>query len=305
MRRGVNMKKAFFMGTFVLLLSGCSTNMQQQIMPLADTLLPHTGISAEKREQILKIGNSFVKSIEDITPDQEYYIGRTVSAKVFSEYQPYKNQSMDEYVTMVGNQLSYHSDTPITFGGYHFQILNSDEINAFAAPGGFIFITRGMLRCARNEDQLAAILAHEIGHISNTHGLKTIKNSRWSEFGSVLAVESAKQYSKKDVAKLVSVFENSINDVVSNLMVNGYSREYEYEADATAIKILERSGYDPTALTQMLHEMEKKVKSGDKGFGSTHPLPLERIENLKEARFEAVQIPMIRNQRFAKNMKNI
>lgn len=299
------MKKLSLLAVFIVLLGGCSTNSQQQIMPLVNTILPQTKLSEENQKKILKLGDSFVKSIEDITPEQEYYIGRTVSAKIFSEYQPYKNQPSLEYVTLVGNQLSYHSDMPITFGGYHFQILNSDEINAFAAPGGFIFITRGMLRCAQNEDQLAAILAHEIAHITNNHGLKTIKTSRWTEFGSVLAVESAKQYSKKDVAKLVSVFENSINDVVNNLMVKGYSREYEYEADATALKILEQSGYDPKALSEMLHVMESKIKAGDKGFGSTHPLPSERISSIKDATFESVTIPAIRNQRFSKAMKNI
>lgn len=301
----MEMKKEIFWITLILVLGGCSTNSQQQIMPLVNTFLPQTKLSDENKEKILKLGNSFAKTVEEITPEQEYYIGRTVSAKIFSEYQPYKNPSSLEYVTMIGNQLSYHSDMPITFGGYHFQILNSDEINAFAAPGGFIFITRGMLRCARNEDQLAAILAHEIAHITNNHGMKTIKTSRWSEFGSIVAIESAKEYSKKDVAKLVGVFENSINDVVNNLMVNGYSREYEYEADATAIKILERSGYDPKALSEMLNVMESKVKAGDKGFGSTHPLPNDRIKNIQELTFDAVAIPAIRNQRFSKSMKNI
>ncbi len=76
---------------------------------------------------------------------------------------------------MLGQSLVIFSDRPETFGGYHFLLLDSNEINAFAAPGGLILVTRGMLQCCANEDELAAVLAHEIAHVEKKHGLTAIK----------------------------------------------------------------------------------------------------------------------------------
>ncbi|MFA5812029.1 MAG: M48 family metalloprotease, partial [bacterium] len=91
---------------------------------------------------------------KDITPSEEHYIGRAVAAMIIDKYPLMGNAALDEYVNKVGLVVAYHSDRPVTFGGYHFAVLRSDEVNAFAAPGGFIFITRGLLKSIQNEDQL-------------------------------------------------------------------------------------------------------------------------------------------------------
>jgi beta-barrel assembly-enhancing protease len=80
---------------------------------------------------------------------------------------------------------------PETFGGYHFLILDSDEINAFAAPGGLIFVTRGMLRCCDSEDAVAAVLAHEVGHVQHQHGIQTIRKPALTSAFTILAAEGA------------------------------------------------------------------------------------------------------------------
>ena len=90
--------------------------------------------------------------------------------------------------------LSKTSDLPETFGGYHFLILDSDEINAFAAPGGFIFVTRGLLRCCKHEDAAAAVLAHEIGHVELRHGLQAIKKSRITTALTTLGIAGVKTF---------------------------------------------------------------------------------------------------------------
>ncbi len=120
---------------------------------------------------------------QSFTYEQEHYLGRAIAAAILDKYGLYKDPSANRYVTLVGQTVAAHSDLPQTFGGYRFLILDSDEVNALAAPGGIIFITRGMLRACENEDQLAAVLAHEVAHVQARHGVELIKDSRWKKFG--------------------------------------------------------------------------------------------------------------------------
>lgn len=297
--------KKYILLMAALFFGGCVKEMDQIITPAFDTYLASKGVSTEKRNSISKLTNTFVKSMEDITPEQEYFIGRTVSANIFSRYKPYKNTKAQTYINQIGYQLSYHSELPYTYGGYHFQILDSDEINAFAAPGGYIFVTRGILRCAGSEDAVAAILSHEIAHITNRHGLRTIKSSRWTEMGSVLTLEATKHYTNKNVSQLVSAFEGSIGDIVNTMVVNGYSREYEMEADKTALTILEKAGYNPSSMSEMLQLMSKKIQPGQTGFASTHPLPSDRIKEIEKSDIHKIEIPAVRNNRFQINLAKI
>ncbi|MEA1919400.1 MAG: M48 family metalloprotease [Campylobacterota bacterium] len=254
-----------------LLLGGCTSALQT---------LSSTGVSLNDIGSAYKVGSSVTKSMEDITPEQEYYIGRSISANLLSRYKPYNNKAVQEYINQIGLLVSYASDKPDIFGGYHFMVLDSDEINAFAAPGGFIFVTRGMLRCTDSEDAVAAILAHEIAHVTHQHGMQSIKKSRWSDVGMTLGSEAAKKYTSSEVSSLVSMFEGSIDDVVNTLVVNGYSREYEEEADESAIAMLNKIGYSSSALIDVLKLMDKRLKPGGLDFAKTHPDPKDRISEI-------------------------
>lgn len=229
---------------------------------------------------LVKAGTALGKSFQDITPEQEYYIGRAVAASVFATYRPYQDEAANRYLNALGQTLAQASDRPDTFGGYHFMLLDSPEINAFAAPGGLIMVTRGMVRLCKSEDELAAVLAHEIGHIQGQHGLKSIKTSRLTSAFNILAMEAAKSYTPSQLGQLTEAFEGSITDVTSTLMNNGYSRELEADADRAAANILRRVGYDPGALQTMLAEMQKQMKPGGAGFAKTHPQPADRIKQL-------------------------
>ena len=105
------------------------------------------------------------KSAEDFTPDQEYYLGRGVAATLLGQYRALRTPAANEYLNLLGQSLAKYSTKPNTFGGYRFLLLDTPEINAFAAPGGLILVTRGLAQCAANEDELAAVLAHEIAHV--------------------------------------------------------------------------------------------------------------------------------------------
>ncbi len=251
--------------------------------------------------QASSINKSAEAVFEDITPEQEYYIGRAVAAVILNKYTAYGDAKANAYLNLLGTSLALASDRPETFGGYHFQILDSDEINAFAAPGGLILVTRGLLRCAENEDEAAVILAHEIGHVVKDHALKAIKTSRITSALTSTAITAAEMASPEEVAQLTADFEGSITDITSTLVNSGYSRAQESEADHQAVVILQKVGYDPQALVRMLKVMEKKLKPGGVDFAKTHPDPEDRIKDVQGAigkAAPAAPAPAARKARF-------
>ncbi|MBU0665667.1 MAG: M48 family metallopeptidase [Proteobacteria bacterium] len=245
---------------------------------LGSTLQQATKIA----DSATKSFNAVSKALEDITPEQEYYIGRTIGAIVLSKYKPYEQKAGNSYLNLLGQTLARFSDLPELFDGYHFQILDSTEINAFATPSGLVFVTRGMLHCCAHEDALAAVLAHEIGHVQLKHGLQSIEKDRITKATSILAIEGTKNFAQSDIANLTSTFEDSINDITSTMINNGYSRSFENEADAAAVSLLKRVGYDPAGLIDMLQIMNKQLKPGGLDFAKTHPSPESRIESLEK-----------------------
>lgn len=258
------------------LLTGCKT--AEIVAGVGQTV----GVLDERQAQsLVRVGGAVARGFEDITPEQEYYIGRTVGAVILSTYKPYQNEAANRYVNMVGSLAGLASDRPETFGGYHFLILDSEEINAFAAPGGLVFVTRGMLRCCASEDAVAAVLAHEVGHVQHQHGLQAISKARITSALTILAAEGAKTLGGQELAQLTEVFEESVSDVVSTLVANGYSRASEREADRAAVTILDRLGYDSAALVDMLQIMAARLRPGGLDFARTHPTPQSRIADIR------------------------
>lgn len=223
---------------------------------------------------------SISKASEDINSEHEYYIGRTVSANILAKYKLYNNRSATQYINKVGKVLSFNSNLPETFGGYHFAIINSNEVNAFAAPGGFIFVTLGMLRLCDSEDALASVLAHEIAHIEHRHGISSIKKSRITSVFTTIGLESVKYSDNEKLKEITDEFGGSIDDIMNTLVVNGYSRSFEHDADISALKILKRSGYSQNAMIDMLKRMDIRLRGDSLGFGSTHPTPKDRIDSI-------------------------
>jgi predicted Zn-dependent protease len=229
-----------------------------------------------------KTADVVAKSFEDITPEQEYYIGRAVGANILRQYSPYPEAKANAYLNLLGQTLAMASERPETFGGYHFLILDSGEINAFAAPGGLVFVSRGLLACADSEDTVAAILAHEIGHVVKQHGLKAIKTSRFKDAGLAIGQAAVEEYGSAELVQVTGAFSGSIDDITSTLVNSGYSRQAEKEADLAAVEILKNTGYDPNALVRMLQRMKTRLKPGGPGFAKTHPDPEVRIAEIRK-----------------------
>lgn len=280
--------------------SGCET-----VAELGTQVAQEAGVlSADEAESITRSAKAIERTWQDLTPEQEYYIGRAVAAQVFQTYPPLDRPQANAYLNLLGQSLVIFSDRPETFGGYHFLLLDSDEVNAFAAPGGLILVTRGMLRCCEGEDELAAVLAHEIGHVEKKHGLSSIQQGRLTEALTVVAAESAKQLGSEELASLTRQFEASVSDVVMTLTTSGYSRTQERDADAAAVRLLRGAGYPETAMITMLQRMhERLTDAGGLGFAKTHPSAKSRADALRTTVKEAESAPdAVRQQRFVAAM---
>lgn len=229
----------------------------------------------------VKIGKAAKKATAEITPEQEYYLGRTIGAHLLAQYKPWNNNALNKYLNVMGRTLARASDKPQTFGGYRFLALNSNEVNAFACPGGLVLVSKGLIRLCKNEDELASVVAHEIGHVAGEHGLKSIKSSRQTELATTIAGTAVKQASGR-AGQLMNLFGGSVDDIVKTLVVNGYSRSQEMEADRSAVIIMSRVGYQPHGIVNVLERMGHKFKSDKLGFAKTHPDPADRIKALKK-----------------------
>ena len=248
---------------------------------------------------IIDASESMIKAAKDMSREEEYYLGRAVSAKILEAYKPYNNQDVQDYVSLVGNTVASYSDLPDTFGGYHFMVLDSDEINAMAAPGGFIFITKGMLDIMPDEDALASVLAHEVAHVEKRHGIEAISQSNLAEALSALGQVAGSLNCGELIQQASTVFGGAVDDVFTSLIENGYSRDQEFEADKGAVKILFRTGYNPHSIMVMLDEVGKSEVEKQGGWFDTHPETSDRKTEVASF-MEKDSIPTIEKGKFVR-----
>lgn len=223
------------------------------------------------------------ESVDFITPEQEYYIGRAVSAKILELYKPSPDQSLQNYVREMGAAISKYSPRTDTFGGYHFMVLDSDELNAMAAPGGFIFVSRGLIELMKDEDSLASIIAHEVSHVARKHSLHSIPKEDLSGALTDLGMIAGSLSCAEVMIQATALFGEVVDDVVDNLVRKGYSREQEFEADADAVVLMNLMGYDPHGLAEALKHLEAKSSHSSGGWFDTHPAPEDRSAQVQSA----------------------
>jgi predicted Zn-dependent protease len=244
-----------------------------------------SGVFGEKTAAAIKnSGVAFANAFEEITPEQEYYIGRAVAANILTTYKIDNKPALTAYVNRICNALVINSVRPEIFNGYHVNILDTDEINAFATPGGHIFLTRGLISFSvTSEDTLAAVIAHEISHIQLQHGLKAIKSNRRTQAVlSTVAAAGAAVTEDSKFSEVMDSFNGSINDMVTTMVTNGYSRSQELDADSVAMSLMSLAGYEPSSLIEMLRVLEQNQSSHPGGFNKTHPTPAQRISNAQK-----------------------
>jgi beta-barrel assembly-enhancing protease len=270
--------RLFSLAVLLVALAGCGS-----LSGITDTLMGAAAGNPSDVAKVNKVTQATAKAQEEITPEQEYYIGRAVAATVLGMYPAWDTAAANDYLNQLGQSLVLASVLPETFRGYHFLVMDTDDINAFGAPSGFVLVSRGLLRCATSEDEVAAILAHEIGHVSLKHGMNAISQSRKTEALIELGKFAASTSDSGILRDLTASFGGVIGDIVKQMVTSGYSRDQEKAADLEAIRILHDVGYDPMALVRVLKVMETKLKPGGKDFAKTHPDPEVRVAYLADA----------------------
>ena len=247
-------------------------------------------------------GKAIDSAAEEITPEQEYYIGRAVGANILAGYKVWTGSpALTAYANRICSAIAVNSPKPEIYNGYHVMLLDSSEINAFATSGGHIFITRGLIAAAASEDALAGVIAHEIAHIQLQHSIKAIKTSRITQALMVTGASAAGVAAGYDVNELTDIFNESVGEIVNTMVNNGYSQNQEFEADNTALSLLASAGYNPSGLVDMLRELNKIQSGRPGGFNKTHPTPARRIANVESSigKYKVADTSAYRRPRFS------
>ncbi len=203
-----------------------------------------------------------------MTEDEEIQLGAEVSARVRERYGVVQDPAAHRYVTLVGTLLARKSTRPGL--RFTFIILDTDGVNAFAAPGGFIHITRGALGLMASEAELAGVLAHEITHVTEKHTIRAIQKNKVIQ---ITADESI----KKNAA-----IWNKLVDVTSDLVMAGFGRGEELESDRAGLGVANAAGYAPGGLGDFLERLaaRNRQSSGRQGLFASHPEMKERLDTL-------------------------
>jgi len=205
--------------------------------------------------------------------DEEIKVGEGVAASVLGAAKPSSNAKLNNYLNLVGKAIALKSDRknlPWTFA-----LIETSSINAFAAPGGMILITTGLYELLESEDELAAVLAHEIAHVNLQHHFKIIKQQKMVEMGSNLFQKELSKDKDNALAK-------KMVGMGAELIARGLDKESEFEADRDGMVLAARAGYDSSAMLSVLSKLQRKG-SADGSLQllfKTHPSPADRMAKL-------------------------
>ena len=232
----------------------------------------------------------------DISEKEERQIGESASGRVRAEFGVMQDAALTKYVSLVGNVLAKASTRPDL--QWEFIVLDTDGVNAFAAPGGLVHITRGALGLMKSEAELAGVLGHEIAHITKKHTVNGIKKN------------SAIKLGTEEAGSRTSYFYTMLADAVyDNIVEKGFDRGDENDADQEGARLANKAGYNPTGLTTFLGRLidrNKGMKPGDRpnGLFSTHPDTQARIDKVtKQIKTEKLAATAMGEARFSSQVK--
>ena len=211
------------------------------------------------------------------TKEGERQLGEEEARKIEREMGLTENPKIMSYVQSLGQRLAVHS--PRQGVAYQFYVVEMVEPNAFALPGGFVYVSRGLLALANSEDELAGVIGHEIGHVAARHSVQRL--SAAAPFAIVGGVAGAVT---GIVSDRLSNLVTGITGLTGSIFLAPYSRSQEREADTVGIEMSAAAGWDPAGLSRFLHalEREQKLQSDEAGtisFFDSHPATPERVEN--------------------------
>jgi len=226
-----------------------------------------------------------------LSADDEAELGAQEHEKIVPQFGGvYEDADLASYVASIGNLLVQTSETPQQH--FTFTVLNTPIVNAFALPGGYVYVTRGLVALANDEAELAGVIAHEIGHVTARHSAERYGQAMAATIGQIglgllLGGEAANTFGS-----------------VSALALRSFSREQEHEADSLGVRYMSRAGYDPQAMASFLTQLQadsrleatllgQPGKADEFNIMQTHPRTADRIERtIEEAQARTVRAPM-------------
>lgn len=234
-------------------------------------------------KQIFEGGRAVIDAGKDIPPVEQYNYGRAAMAQLLARptARPLvSNEALTRYVSRVGHTLVLVCDRPAQYKGWHFAVLDSDEVNAFSAPGGFVVVTRGAVMSCTNEDELASILAHEVAHVERGDPLQALRDAKRNAGLSKVASGAADSSVGGNIPGAGVLA--SASGVLLDTFDKGFSKGIEEETDKRAVELLARAGYNPEGMVALFGRMKPKEKGGIldriKNPVSTHYQPGKRAE---------------------------
>ncbi|MBR9910992.1 MAG: M48 family metalloprotease [Gammaproteobacteria bacterium] len=242
-----------------------------------------------------------------MSESKEISLGKEMHEKILQSAPVYPDEELTAYINAIGQKLVQSSHRPEL--EYHFTIIDSPDINAFALPGGYVYINRGLIGYLQSEAQLAAVLAHEIGHITARHSVKQDTARKGSGVATIVSVLATGSTVVGDVA-----------DLWGTAAVSGYGREMELEADSLGAEYLYRAGYNPKAMIEVIGVLKDQERfsrrlaldSGKKpssyhGVFATHPRNDKRLQEVvgKAGELSALQSGTDNREEFRRHTEDM
>lgn len=251
---------------------------------LVAILLASTSYAFRKHDNIEDIGNRSVSGkVFKIFPnmisfEKEIQIGQQIAAEFEQTARLVEDPVINEYIDRIGQDLVKHSDAKVPF---HIKVIDSDEVNAFAFPGGYFYVNKGLILEAENESELAGVMAHEISHVTARHATTRMSKGQYMQIAAIPALFIGGYWAQMGI-------QNALG-LGLNLELMGITRESEREADQLGIQYLWNTGYDPNGFVSFFEKMKRHEKSQPSrlaGWFRTHPSTDDRIvAALDEQRF--------------------
>ena len=220
------------------------------------------------------VGNAFIEGLSDInifTDEEELKFGQAFVAQHDKDLTFSRDPVVTSYINDLGQSLvRYSKRSNIT---YRFKVVETDVVNAYAVPGGFIYVNLGLIRAVRSESELAFVLGHEIGHIVGRHSMKRLTL--------IYGIEIIRKIILGDDSSVVS---KTISDILVAGLLFRYSRDDERESDVYGVQNIYDAGISPAGgitFFETLHQLRGRKASSLEKFISTHPVPKERIDNVR------------------------
>jgi len=251
------------------------------------------------REQLGQIGKgiSVAKKANDVrdlsmTDAEEQELGAAVSERIRTRYGVVQDAAVHRYLALVGTTLAQGSTRPAL--PWTFVVLDTDGVNAFAAPGGYVHITRGALALVKSEAELAGVLGHEIIHVTEKHTIRAIQKSKAVQMGAA-----------ETLAGSSSLMERAVTATYDNIVERGFGRAEENESDEMGVTLANKIGYAPNGLVGFLTTLKDRNQASKekRGLFASHPEMQERLDRITKliAAKKLTAIATVQ-PRFAKNI---